>query len=107
MQLYADLFKENHITGKRLLLLTENDMRDMGVKSKGHVMHLKVRCRKPLTTTVNVSFFLLRHDLKLEICSNYLFGNIVGLPFCLLQAEIEKLTNDYLGFVHFPPLLKV
>lgn len=23
------------------------------------------------------------------------------------QAEIEKLTNDYLGFVHFPPLLKV
>ncbi|XP_029315439.1 mitogen-activated protein kinase kinase kinase 20 isoform X1 [Cottoperca gobio] len=62
MQLYADLFKENHITGKMLLLLTENDMRDMGVKSKGHVMHVK--------------------------------------------GEIEKLTNDYLGFVHFPPLLK-
>ncbi|XP_041806332.1 mitogen-activated protein kinase kinase kinase 20 isoform X1 [Chelmon rostratus] len=62
MQLYADLFKENHITGKRLLLLTENDMRDMGVKSKGHVMHLK--------------------------------------------GEIEKLTHDYLGLVHFPPLLK-
>ncbi|KAM4730965.1 mitogen-activated protein kinase kinase kinase 20 [Anableps anableps] len=62
MQLYANLFKENHITGKRLLLLTESDMRDMGVKSKGHVMHLK--------------------------------------------AEIEKLTNDYLGFLHFPPLLK-
>ncbi|XP_034740919.1 mitogen-activated protein kinase kinase kinase 20 isoform X2 [Etheostoma cragini] len=62
MQLYADLFKENHITGQRLLLLTENDMRDMGVKSKGHVMHLK--------------------------------------------GEIEKLTNEYLGFVHFPPLLK-
>ncbi|KAE8299310.1 Mitogen-activated protein kinase kinase kinase 20 [Larimichthys crocea] len=62
MQRYADLFKENHITGERLLLLTENDMRDMGVRSKGHVMHLK--------------------------------------------AEIEKLTNDYLGLVHFPPLLK-
>uniref|UniRef100_A0A3B5MML6 Mitogen-activated protein kinase kinase kinase 20a n=1 Tax=Xiphophorus couchianus TaxID=32473 RepID=A0A3B5MML6_9TELE len=62
MQLYANLFKENHITGKRLLLLTERDMKDMGVKSKGHVMHLK--------------------------------------------AEIEKLTNDYLGFLHFPPLLK-
>lgn len=41
MQVYADLFKENHITGKRLLLLTEVDMRDMGVKSKGHAMHLK------------------------------------------------------------------
>ncbi|XP_061579491.1 mitogen-activated protein kinase kinase kinase 20 isoform X1 [Cololabis saira] len=62
MECYADLFKDNHITGKRLLLLTDNDMRDMGVRSKGHVMHLK--------------------------------------------AEIEKLTNDYLGFVHFPPLLK-
>ena len=24
-----------------------------------------------------------------------------------MQAEIEKLANDYLGFVHFPPLLKV
>lgn len=43
MQLYAELFKENHITGKRLLLLSENDMRDMGVKSKGHIMHLKAR----------------------------------------------------------------
>uniref|UniRef100_H3DHS1 Sterile alpha motif and leucine zipper containing kinase AZK n=1 Tax=Tetraodon nigroviridis TaxID=99883 RepID=H3DHS1_TETNG len=62
MQVYADLFKENHITGRRLLLLTEGDMRDMGVKSKGHVMHL--------------------------------------------QGEIEKLTHDYLGLVHFPPLLK-
>lgn len=41
LQCYADLFKQNHITGKRLLLLTENDMRDMGVKSKGHAMHLK------------------------------------------------------------------
>ncbi|XP_061736007.1 mitogen-activated protein kinase kinase kinase 20 isoform X2 [Nerophis ophidion] len=62
MQLYADLFQDNHITGKRLLLLSESDMRDMGIKSKGHVMHLK--------------------------------------------SEIEKLTNDYLGLVHFPPLLK-
>lgn len=41
MQLYAGLFRSNHITGKMLLLLTENDMRDMGVKSKGHAMHLK------------------------------------------------------------------
>ena len=42
MRLYADLFKENHITGKSLLLLTEADMRDLGVRSKGHIMHLKV-----------------------------------------------------------------
>ncbi|KAK0146910.1 Mitogen-activated protein kinase kinase kinase 20 [Merluccius polli] len=51
MQLYAELFKENHITGKRLLLLTEMDMRELG-------------------------------------------------------DEIVKLTNDYLGLVHFPPLFK-
>ncbi|KAG9349500.1 hypothetical protein JZ751_027945 [Albula glossodonta] len=41
MHLYAELFKENHITGKRLLLLTEDDMRDMGIRSKGHIIHLK------------------------------------------------------------------
>ncbi|KAG7466875.1 hypothetical protein MATL_G00146940 [Megalops atlanticus] len=62
MQLYADLFKENHITGRRLLLLTETDMRDLGVRSKGHIIHLK--------------------------------------------SEIEKLTHDYLGLFHFPPLMK-
>ncbi|XP_017547855.2 mitogen-activated protein kinase kinase kinase 20 isoform X1 [Pygocentrus nattereri] len=62
MQLYADIFKQNHITGRRLLLLSEADMRDMGITSKGHIIHLK--------------------------------------------AEIEKLTNDYLGLFHFPPLTK-
>ncbi|KAJ8282430.1 hypothetical protein COCON_G00049490 [Conger conger] len=62
MQMYAELFKENHITGRRLLLLTETDMKDLGVRSKGHIIHLK--------------------------------------------SEIEKLTNDYLGLFHFPPLRK-
>ncbi|KAL7881825.1 hypothetical protein AOLI_G00086740 [Acnodon oligacanthus] len=62
MQLYADIFKQNHITGRRLLLISEADMRDMGITSKGHIIHLK--------------------------------------------AEIEKLTNDYLGLFHFPPLTK-
>lgn len=54
MQRYADLFKENHITGKRLLLLTDDDMRDMGVRSKGHAMHLKVNsCNAaPLNTQI-------------------------------------------------------
>lgn len=53
MQLYAELFKENHITGKRLLLLSENDMRDMGVKSKGHIMHLKVIQLSTINTAVS------------------------------------------------------
>uniref|UniRef100_A0AAY4ETA8 Mitogen-activated protein kinase kinase kinase 20 n=1 Tax=Denticeps clupeoides TaxID=299321 RepID=A0AAY4ETA8_9TELE len=61
-QLYADMFRANHITGQRLLLLTEVDMKDMGVTSKGHIMHLK--------------------------------------------NEIEKLANDYLELLHFPPLIK-
>uniref|UniRef100_A0AAR2LR62 Protein kinase domain-containing protein n=1 Tax=Pygocentrus nattereri TaxID=42514 RepID=A0AAR2LR62_PYGNA len=43
MQLYADIFKQNHITGRRLLLLSEADMRDMGITSKGHIIHLKVK----------------------------------------------------------------
>ena len=51
MQMYADLFQQNHITGKRLLLLTENDMHHMGVKSKGHVMHLKARHKPQLSQT--------------------------------------------------------
>uniref|UniRef100_A0A8B9KST0 Protein kinase domain-containing protein n=1 Tax=Astyanax mexicanus TaxID=7994 RepID=A0A8B9KST0_ASTMX len=63
MQRYADIFMQNHITGRRLLLLSELDMRDMGITSKGHIIHMK--------------------------------------------AEIEKLTNDYLGLFHFPPLTKV
>ncbi|ROK08401.1 Mitogen-activated protein kinase kinase kinase 20 [Anabarilius grahami] len=41
LQQYAEVFKQNHITGQRLLLLSENDMRDLGVTSKGHIIHLK------------------------------------------------------------------
>lgn len=36
-----------------------------------------------------------------------MFGITVSLTLLVLQAEIEKLTHDYLGLVHFPPLLKV
>lgn len=39
---YASLFKENNITGKRLLLLDEEDLKDMGIVSKGHIIHFKV-----------------------------------------------------------------
>ncbi|KAM4698508.1 mitogen-activated protein kinase kinase kinase 20 isoform 2-T2 [Rhinophrynus dorsalis] len=38
---YATLFREHHITGKRLLLLEERDLKDMGIVSKGHIIHLK------------------------------------------------------------------
>lgn len=46
MQRYADVFKKNHITGRRLLLLSEADMRDMGISSKGHIIHLKAEIEK-------------------------------------------------------------
>ncbi|XP_062861737.1 mitogen-activated protein kinase kinase kinase 20 isoform X2 [Trichomycterus rosablanca] len=46
MQLYADVFKQNHITGQRLLLLTEADIKDMGITSKGHIIHLKAEIEK-------------------------------------------------------------
>nr|XP_055071499.1 mitogen-activated protein kinase kinase kinase 20 [Misgurnus anguillicaudatus] len=46
LQQYADVFKENHITGQRLLLLSETDMRDLGVMSKGHIIHLKNEIEK-------------------------------------------------------------
>ncbi|KAG8559610.1 hypothetical protein GDO81_017393 [Engystomops pustulosus] len=44
--IYAFLFKEHHITGKRLLLLGENDLKDMGIVSKGHIIHLKAAIEK-------------------------------------------------------------
>uniref|UniRef100_A0A671YH90 Protein kinase domain-containing protein n=1 Tax=Sparus aurata TaxID=8175 RepID=A0A671YH90_SPAAU len=59
------IFK-NHITGKRLLLLTENDMRDMGVKSKGHVMHLKARLVFFLVSCVNLSLYSFGSQDELE-----------------------------------------
>lgn len=42
MSVYASLFKEHHITGKQLLLLEEEDLKDMGIVSRGHIIHLKV-----------------------------------------------------------------
>lgn len=44
---------------------------------------------------------------RLSRKSNARRGELWSLVFRLLQAEIEKLTHDYLGLVHFPPLLKV
>ncbi|KAL8183480.1 UNVERIFIED_CONTAM: hypothetical protein K2H54_042525 [Gekko kuhli] len=46
MSVYANLFKEHHITGKRLLVLEEDDLKDMGIVSKGHIIHLKTAIEK-------------------------------------------------------------
>ncbi|XP_032812913.1 mitogen-activated protein kinase kinase kinase 20-like isoform X1 [Petromyzon marinus] len=41
LAVYAELFQQQHITGQRLLLLEDSDFLAMGVKSRGHILHLK------------------------------------------------------------------
>ncbi|XP_008116326.2 mitogen-activated protein kinase kinase kinase 20 isoform X1 [Anolis carolinensis] len=57
MSTYATLFKDNHITGKRLLLLEEEDMKDMGIVSKGHIIHLKTAIEKLSQDYLNMFHF--------------------------------------------------
>uniref|UniRef100_A0A4W3IRY9 Protein kinase domain-containing protein n=1 Tax=Callorhinchus milii TaxID=7868 RepID=A0A4W3IRY9_CALMI len=46
MKGFAEKFKSHHITGQRLLLLAEQDMKDIGIYSKGHIIHLKTEIEK-------------------------------------------------------------
>lgn len=39
---YADLFLTNNITGRRLLRITEKDLKQMGIASVGHIMDFQV-----------------------------------------------------------------
>ncbi|KAG9477330.1 hypothetical protein GDO78_002627 [Eleutherodactylus coqui] len=65
--IYALLFKEHHITGKRLLLLEENDLKDMGIVSKGHIIHLKAAIEKLTYDYLTVFHFPpLMKDLAFE-----------------------------------------
>ncbi|XP_060079774.1 mitogen-activated protein kinase kinase kinase 20-like [Ylistrum balloti] len=40
LAMYADLFINNHITGRRLLLMTQTDLKNMGITSVGHILEL-------------------------------------------------------------------
>ncbi|XP_063285808.1 mitogen-activated protein kinase kinase kinase 20 isoform X1 [Pelobates fuscus] len=65
--MYATLFKEHHITGKRLLLLEESDLKYMGIVSKGHIIHLKTAIEKLTHDYLNLFHFPpLMKDLALE-----------------------------------------
>ncbi|KAM5280128.1 mitogen-activated protein kinase kinase kinase 20 [Ctenodactylus gundi] len=57
MSVYASLFKENNITGKRLLLLEEEDLKDMGIVSKGHIIHFKSAIEKLTHDYLNLFHF--------------------------------------------------
>ncbi|TRY90443.1 hypothetical protein DNTS_011808 [Danionella cerebrum] len=68
LQQYAEIFRENHITGQRLLLLSETDMRDLGVTSKGHIIHLKNEIEKLTHDYLNLFHFppLIKNGLASE-----------------------------------------
>ncbi|KAL6070127.1 hypothetical protein STEG23_037925, partial [Scotinomys teguina] len=57
MSSYASLFKENNITGKRLLLLDEEDLKDMGIVSRGHIIHFKSAIEKLTHDYLNLFHF--------------------------------------------------
>ncbi|XP_078083833.1 mitogen-activated protein kinase kinase kinase 20-like [Mustelus asterias] len=61
---YAELFKNHHITGQRLLLLAEQDMKDIGIQSKGHIIHLKTEIEKLTLDYLNLFHFppLIKDD---------------------------------------------
>jgi len=40
----AELFVRNAVTGRRLLLLTLDNLRDMGIQSVGHAVEIYVSC---------------------------------------------------------------
>ncbi|OCT63608.1 mitogen-activated protein kinase kinase kinase 20 L homeolog isoform X1 [Xenopus laevis] len=65
--IYASLFRQHHITGKRLLLLEERDLKDMGIVSKGHIIHLKTAIEKLTHDYLNLFHFPpLIKDLESE-----------------------------------------
>ncbi|XP_056390786.1 mitogen-activated protein kinase kinase kinase 20 isoform X2 [Hyla sarda] len=65
--IYAFLFRDHHITGKRLLLLEENDLKDMGIVSRGHIIHLKAAIEKLTHDYLNQFHFPpLMKDLAFE-----------------------------------------
>eukprot|EP00070_Physeter_catodon_P003174 XP_007106615.2 mitogen-activated protein kinase kinase kinase 20 isoform X2 [Physeter catodon] len=88
MSVYANLFKENNITGKRLLLLEEEDLKDMGIVSKGHIIHLKSAIEK------------LTHDYLNLFHFPPLIKDSVGEP----EENEEKIVNLELVFgFHLKP----
>ncbi|XP_033715903.1 mitogen-activated protein kinase kinase kinase 20 isoform X2 [Tursiops truncatus] len=101
MSLYANLFKENNITGKRLLLLEEEDLKDMGIVSKGHIIHLKSAIEKLTHDYLNLFHFPpLIKDCKWKMYME-MDGDEIAITYIkdvtfntnLPDAEILKMTK--------------
>ncbi|KAF7248383.1 Mitogen-activated protein kinase kinase kinase 20 [Varanus komodoensis] len=88
MSIYSSLFKEHHITGKRLLLLEEEDLKDMGIVSKGHIIHLKTAIEK----------------LSQDYITMFHFPPLMKDSASENEASEEKVVNLELVFgYHFKP----
>uniref|UniRef100_A0A8C1UGW9 Sterile alpha motif and leucine zipper containing kinase AZK n=1 Tax=Cyprinus carpio TaxID=7962 RepID=A0A8C1UGW9_CYPCA len=98
LQQYANIFKQNHITGQRLLLLSETDMRDLGVTSKGHIIHLKTEIEKLTHDYLNLFHFppLIkeaeeewRKTVNLELVFGYHWKAGTGQTDCKWKMYME------------------
>ena len=68
---YADLFIKNNITGKRLFLLTGNDLLQIGILSVGHRKEILVCVLLSLSLPPSLSLFLslsLSLSLSVSLC---------------------------------------
>ncbi|XP_059784097.1 mitogen-activated protein kinase kinase kinase 20 isoform X2 [Balaenoptera ricei] len=101
ISMYANLFKENNITGKRLLLLEEEDLKDMGIVSKGHIIHLKSAIEKLTHDYLNLFHFPpLIKDCKWKMYME-MDGDEIAITYIkdvtfntnLPDAEILKMTK--------------
>lgn len=84
MSVYASLFKEHHITGKQLLLLEEEDLKDMGIVSRGHIIHLKVL------------------SAYIEWCSRLYceYHRVYGVSVLLAAKKVTKLNREHIWYVN-------
>ncbi|XP_043931487.1 mitogen-activated protein kinase kinase kinase 20 isoform X1 [Protopterus annectens] len=107
MESYANLFKEHHITGKQLLLLGEHDMKDIGIVSKGHIIHLKTAIEKLTNDYLNLFHFppLMKDaesedeenaekNVNLELVFGYHFKKGTGTKDCKWKMYMEVDGDD-------------
>lgn len=84
MSVYASLFKEHHITGKQLLLLEEEDLKDMGIVSRGHIIHLKVL------------------SVYAECCSGFVavvYYGVYGVLVVLATKNMTELNREHIWYL--------
>ena len=75
---YVEIFKNNSIDGKSLVLLTRNDMKEMGIDKMGYLRKIENEIQKfkswiiLCVICVKISFFV--NIFVLFLCSGYVLG---------------------------------